>query len=78
VTLRKVIPYVFKYDSIAKGRWLGRTVNEMFLNEFGANSPAYYATCIRNGLITVNHKPVPDNGDYLIKNGDLITHAAHR
>jgi tRNA pseudouridine synthase 9 len=40
--LRKVKPYYFEYKSFAKGRWLDRTLLEVFASEFRDRNEDYY------------------------------------
>lgn len=40
--LRKVKPYYYVYEANAKGRWLGRSILEIFTQEFQDQSPDYY------------------------------------
>ncbi|CAI5732939.1 unnamed protein product [Peronospora destructor] len=73
---RMVEPYVYEFRTFAKARWFHRELLEIFIKEFGANSPEYYKFAIASGRISVNHQIVP--ADTIIKNGDLIIHTAHR
>ncbi|KAI8369647.1 pseudouridine synthase [Radiomyces spectabilis] len=74
--LRKVRPYYFEYKAYAKGRWLGRTILEVFSQEFRDRSEKYYRYAIENGLITINDLPVTVNT--IVKNSDVISHKIHR
>ncbi|KAI7871871.1 pseudouridine synthase [Spinellus fusiger] len=74
--LRKIKPYFFQYQAYAKGRWLGRTLLNVFSEEFRDRSEEYYKYAIEKGLITVNGKSV--TVDTLIKNQDIIGHQIHR
>ena len=40
--LRKVRPYEYHYQTYAKGRWLNRTIEDVFLKEFADRPPSYY------------------------------------
>ena len=40
--LRRVPPYFFTFNCYAKGRWLKRTIYDVFANEFQAETPEYY------------------------------------
>lgn len=44
--LRKVKSYYFVYQAYAKGRWLGRSILEVFTQEFRDRNEQYY---VRNG-----------------------------
>jgi hypothetical protein len=49
--MRKVKPYYFEYKSFAKGRWLGRSLLEVFSSEFRDRSEDYYvSTCLCNEI----------------------------
>lgn len=74
--LRKVEPYVFKYETYSKGRWLDRSIYDVFCVEFADNTAEYYRNAIKSGKILVNDAIVHQG--YLIKNNDRITHLIHR
>jgi hypothetical protein len=40
--LRTLQPYLFTFTSFAKGRWVGRTVLDVYSDEFGAYPASYY------------------------------------
>jgi len=73
---RRVDPYVHTYTMHCKGRWCGRTPDEVFGTEFKMNPPAYYADALRDGRITINGALWDQLST--LKQGDLITHLAHR
>lgn len=74
--LRRVKPYYWKYNTFAKGRWLDRTLVDVFECEMRDRPQEYYRAAIKAGKITVNGIAVP--GETMLKNGDLITHTLHR
>ncbi|CAO3694413.1 unnamed protein product [Rhizopus stolonifer] len=74
--LRKVKPYFFEYKSFAKGRWLNRSLLEVFSSEFRDRNIDYYRYAIQKGLLTINDQPV--TADTLIKTSDVIGHKIHR
>lgn len=74
--VRYVKPYPYRYVTHAKGRWLGRTLSEVFTNEFRAEPPAYYAAAIGSGRIRVDDAVV--TGDHVLRNGEVISHLVHR
>lgn len=49
---------------------------DMFESEYHSYSLNYYKTAIKMGLITVNSEKITE--DYILKNGDFITHISHR
>ncbi|CAB4492383.1 pseudouridine synthase [Rhizophagus irregularis] len=74
--LRKVKPYYYEYQAFAKGRWLGRSIFDIFCTEFRDRSRDYYAYAIETGLITINEKIVTK--EKIVKNQDIIGHKIHR
>ncbi|KAJ3190632.1 RNA pseudouridylate synthase domain containing protein 2 [Irineochytrium annulatum] len=74
--LRKVKPYWYIHRVHAKGRWLGKTLFDVFCTEFRDQTPEYYRGAIECGKISVNGKQVDTT--YLVRNEDLISHATHR
>ncbi|KAI8332255.1 DRAP deaminase [Chlamydoabsidia padenii] len=74
--LRKVKPYYFVYQAYAKGRWLGRSILEVFTQEFRDRNEQYYKYAIEKGLIMLNGKKVEQ--DTVIQNSDVIGHKIHR
>ncbi|KAI9335436.1 RNA pseudouridylate synthase domain-containing protein 2 [Zopfochytrium polystomum] len=74
--LRKVKPYWYVHQTHAKGRWIGKTVLDLFSVEFQDQSPAYYKRAIESGKICINGKKV--GVDYIVRNGNLVCHSMHR
>ena len=75
--LRKVYPYFFGWNTTAKERWFGRTLVDIYKNEFTrAIINQSIEKLIETGKIRVNGQIKPLN--YLIKNGDRISHTKHR
>ena len=56
--LRHVVPYVYEFKTNAKGRWLDRTLIEVFTTEFAAYPEGYYHEAILSGRITINNETV--------------------
>lgn len=73
---RCVTPYEHNYITHCKERWRNRGILELFLSEFRAYNESYYTNAILSGRILVNLKKV--SLDYILKNGDTITHKATR
>lgn len=67
--------YFYKYDVIAKGRWLNKKLIDIFQSEYSNKSVEYYTSAINLGIITVNNNKV--NIDYQIKSNDKIQHLVH-
>lgn len=74
--LRRVRPYYWTYNTYCKERWRGRTLIEIFESEFRDRPTEYYRETMEKGDIFVNGKRV--GPDYVIRNGDLISHTMHR
>lgn len=50
--LRRVEPYYFTFKTWVKGRWVGKTLVEIFTTEFRDRDPEYYVgTMICDGTI---------------------------
>jgi tRNA pseudouridine synthase 9 len=74
--LRRVSPYPYTYKTYAKGRWLSRTLFDLFCTEFRDRSIDYYRDAIERGAIIVNGERVAL--DYKIQESDVIAHTMHR
>lgn len=75
--LRKVHPYYFDFKSYCKGRWIGKTLLDVFKNEFRAESLDYYNAAAKEGRIKLNETPV-DDLNVVLKNNDLLRNTVHR
>ncbi|XP_060562091.1 pseudouridylate synthase RPUSD2-like, partial [Ruditapes philippinarum] len=73
--LRKVYPYYYSFGSFIKGRWIGKTVMEVYKSEF-YTSGVDPVKEFDNGNLTVNGKKVPV--DFVLKNGMRMEHRCHR
>lgn len=58
--LRKVYPYYFDFKTYCKGRWIGKTLMEVFSSEFRAEPLEYYEKAAKEGRIRLNEEPVSD------------------
>ncbi|KAF9426833.1 hypothetical protein BGZ76_002582 [Entomortierella beljakovae] len=74
--LRKIKPYFFKYQTFAKGRWLGRQLIEVFNTEFRDRDNTFYEKAIKDGRIKINGEIV--SNDYIVQNSDIVAHDIHR
>ncbi|KAL3665347.1 hypothetical protein V7S43_009386 [Phytophthora oleae] len=74
--VRSIEPYVHRFALFAKGRWAGRTLRELFANEFPTLSSDYCGRAARLGLIRVNREVA--SLDTAIKGGDYFEHVKHR
>ncbi|KAJ2719421.1 DRAP deaminase [Coemansia sp. Benny D115] len=74
--LQRIHPYFHKFATHAKGRWVGRTIFDVFSKEFRDRSISYYEAAIDQGLIEINGQRVQK--DTVVQNSDLVTHYIHR
>ncbi|KAJ2794500.1 DRAP deaminase [Coemansia guatemalensis] len=74
--LQRIRPYYHQFATYAKGRWVGRTIFDVFTKEFRDRNAEYYERAIEAGLIELNGKSV--DKDTVVRNGDLVTHYIHR
>ncbi|XP_016140484.1 pseudouridylate synthase RPUSD2 [Sinocyclocheilus grahami] len=75
--LRKVYPYYFDFTTYCKGRWIGKTLLEVFKSEFRAESLDYYNKAVKEGRIKLNETPV-DDLNIILKNNDFMRNTVHR
>ncbi|XP_056151360.1 RNA pseudouridylate synthase domain-containing protein 2 [Lampris incognitus] len=76
--LRKVRPYFFDFKGYCKGRWIGKTLLEVFKSEFRAESIDYYQSAVKEGRIRLNEAPVEDLTSVTLRNNDLMRNTVHR
>lgn len=74
--LRIIQPYHYTFSSFCKQRWVGRTVLDIYCQEFGSYPPSYYEIAIQQGLIQVSDQLV--GLDYKLKGQDVLQHTVHR
>ncbi|XP_038067185.1 RNA pseudouridylate synthase domain-containing protein 2-like [Patiria miniata] len=74
--LRKVTPYVYVFETHIKGRWMGRSVLDVFKGEFRMETPEYYKKAISYGLITINGQRV--SADKILRNNEYLRSMVHR
>ncbi|XP_041928898.1 RNA pseudouridylate synthase domain-containing protein 2 [Alosa sapidissima] len=75
--LRKVRPYYYDFKTYCKGRWIGKTLLEVFSSEFRAEPLEYYQKAAKAGRIRLNDTPV-DDLNIILKNNDLMKNTVHR
>ncbi|XP_048831093.1 RNA pseudouridylate synthase domain-containing protein 2 [Brienomyrus brachyistius] len=75
--LRKVHPYYFDFKTYCKGRWIGKTLMEVFSSEFRAESLDYYKQAALQGRIRLNETLV-DDLNITLKNNDFLRNTVHR
>ena len=83
--LRHVVPYFHTFDVDVKGRWVGRTLVEVFSAEFPHHSESYYQHEVARGRLTLTRPPtrkgappLQGTGNEIIRLGDRMTHTVHR
>lgn len=74
--LRRIHPYHYTYNTWCKERWRGRKLIDVFESEFRDRPLEYYRMSMERGDIFVNGRRV--GPDYVVKNGDLVSHTLHR
>ncbi|KAJ1822797.1 DRAP deaminase [Coemansia sp. RSA 2599] len=74
--LQRIHPYFYNFATYAKGRWVGRTIFEVFSKEFRDRPVDYYLKAIKQGLIEINGQRV--DKDTVVRNSDVVTHYIHR
>ena len=63
--LRHVVPYVHKFGAFAKQRWFGRTLLDIYSNEFTGFDDEYWVSrcphhpSVRDDIVAVLHSGVP-------------------
>ncbi|KAH8740893.1 Yd1036cp-like RluD type 1 pseudouridine synthase [Cryptosporidium ryanae] len=68
-----VPPYMISCKSYCKQRWRGRSLKDLFSNEFRSRPISEYQYLVENGRLFINEIPV-NSLDYIIRNGDYIQH----
>ncbi|GAX23232.1 tRNA pseudouridine synthase 9 [Fistulifera solaris] len=75
-------PYPYTFESFAKSRWVGRTILDVYTDEFKSYPRSYYKEAIQQGRIQIIHKdcpsPVTVTCDYEIQGSDVLAHTVHR
>lgn len=75
--LRKVRPYYFDFKTYCKGRWIGKSLLEVFSKEFRAESLEYYKAAAKDGRIRLNEAPI-DDLSITLRNNDHMRNTVHR
>eukprot|EP00050_Salpingoeca_kvevrii_P017081 m.61534 g.61534 ORF g.61534 m.61534 type:complete len:191 (-) comp7343_c0_seq4:1030-1602(-) len=55
---RRVLPYDYDFKCFCKGRWLGRTLMDVFESEFRAETPERYVSCEHTAPATFDLRPL--------------------
>lgn len=74
--VRSIAPYVHRFALFVKGRWEGRTLRDVFADEFPTLSIVYCMGAAELGLLQVNGQET--RLDTKIKAGDFFEHIKHR
>ncbi|GIY36541.1 RNA pseudouridylate synthase domain-containing protein 2 [Caerostris extrusa] len=74
--LQKVYPYNFKHSTYCKGRWVNRTLIDVYSNDFSLFPKEEIERRISTGILKVNGKIV--NYDYKLKHSDVLSSEVHR
>ncbi|WAR12386.1 RUSD2-like protein [Mya arenaria] len=74
--LRKVYPYPFYFKTFVKGRWIGRTLIDIYSTEYQGTSLEDHIKNIENGLVTVDGKRVTP--EFKLQSNQLIENKLHR
>ncbi|XP_074567754.1 RNA pseudouridine synthase 7 isoform X2 [Curcuma longa] len=73
---RYVRPYYFEFISHVKNRWAGKTIVDLFAEEFKGRPYDYYVNAVKCGRIQVDDKMV--NTSYIVQSSQKISHFLHR
>ncbi|KAL0292464.1 UNVERIFIED_CONTAM: RNA pseudouridine synthase 7 [Sesamum calycinum] len=73
--IRYVRPYYFEFISHAKNRWAGKTIVDLFADEFKGRPRDYYVSAVKAGRIQVDGKIVPVS--YVVQPSQKISHFLH-
>ncbi|PIN25878.1 tRNA pseudouridine(32) synthase [Handroanthus impetiginosus] len=74
--IRYVRPYYFEFISHAKNRWAGKTIVDLFADEFKGRPREYYVSAVKAGRIQVDGQIIPVS--YVVKSSQKISHFVHR
>uniref|UniRef100_A0A7N0TG37 RNA pseudouridine synthase 7 n=1 Tax=Kalanchoe fedtschenkoi TaxID=63787 RepID=A0A7N0TG37_KALFE len=73
---RHVKPYYFEFISHVKNRWAGKTIVDLFAQEFKGRPYDYYVSAVKSGRILVDGQMVPIS--YVVRSSQKISHFLHR
>ncbi|XP_031112492.1 RNA pseudouridine synthase 7 [Ipomoea triloba] len=74
--IRYVKPYYFEFISHVKNRWAGKTIVDLFSEEFKGRPRDYYVSAVKAGRIQVDGQRVPIS--YVVQSSQKISHFLHR
>ncbi|KAK4773306.1 hypothetical protein SAY87_028325 [Trapa incisa] len=73
---RYVKPYYFEFISHVKNRWAGKTIVDLFSEEFRGRPYEYYVSAVKSGRIKVDGEMV--HVSYIVRSSQKISHFVHR
>ncbi|XP_077228134.1 pseudouridine synthase family protein [Tasmannia lanceolata] len=73
---RHVRPYYFEFISHVKSRWAGKTIVDLFADEFKGRPYDYYVSAVKSGRIQVDGQMV--DVSYIVQSSQKISHFVHR
>ncbi|GLT39959.1 hypothetical protein SLA2020_141240 [Shorea laevis] len=73
---RYVRPYYFEFISHVNKQWEGKTIVDLFVQEFRSGPYEYYVSAVKSGRIQVDGQIVPVS--YIVKRTQKISHFLHR
>ncbi|KAJ4959969.1 hypothetical protein NE237_019879 [Protea cynaroides] len=73
---RQVRPYYFEFISHVKKRWAGKTIVDLFAEEFKGRPYDYYVGAVKSGRIQVEGQIV--SVSYIVQPSQKISHFVHR
>lgn len=73
---RHVRPYYFEFISHVKNRWAGKTIVDLFAEEFKGRPYEYYVSAVKSGRIQVDGQIVPVS--YIVRSSQKLSHFLHR
>ncbi|TMW97556.1 hypothetical protein EJD97_005320 [Solanum chilense] len=74
--VRYVKPYYFEFISHVKNRWAGKTIVDLFSDEFKGRPRDYYESAVKSGRIQVDGRKV--SVSYVVQSSQKISHFLHR
>lgn len=74
--LRIVLPYDFEFQCHVKKRWIGRSVVDVFVEEFRGRDRSYFEKALRTGRLVVQGRE--PGADSPLKQSEVIRHFIHR
>lgn len=74
--IRYVRPYYFEFICHVKNRWAGKTIVDLFAEEFKGRPYDYYVSAVKSGRIQVDGEMVPVS--YIVQSSQKISHFLHR